>query len=164
MLAFLWPLQGKGGFGDPVNIGNLDAIKASIDANHKPFYAPEARTYVERYPNENPEALKKAKAIYKPATYALMEEYGIVVLYQRCPHLGCRVPFCESSQWFECPCHGSKYNKVGEKTAGPAPRGMDHFLATVGGGDITVNTGTIYNGTPIGTNTTEQQPEGPLCV
>ena len=31
------------------------------------------------------------------------------------------------SQWFECPCHGSQYNRVGEKKGGPAPRGMDRF-------------------------------------
>ena len=51
-------------------------------------------------------------------------------LYQRCVHLGCRVPFCESSKWFECPCHGSKYNGVGEYQLGPAPRGMDRFQVT----------------------------------
>ena len=32
---------------------------------------------------------------------------------QRCPHLGCRVPFCESSGRFECPCHGSKFDLSG---------------------------------------------------
>ena len=44
---------------------------------------------------------------------------------QKCPHLGCRVPECATSQWFECQCHGSQYNRAGEKKAGPAPRGMD---------------------------------------
>ena len=38
-------------------------------------------------------------------------------LYQRCVHLGCRVPFCASSKWFECPCHGSKYNFAGRVPA-----------------------------------------------
>jgi cytochrome b6-f complex iron-sulfur subunit len=163
MLAFLWPLQGQGGFGDPVGIGSLDDIFAYIDANRKPFYAPEARTYVVRFPNENTAALDAAKKAYKPGVYKSMEA-GFVPLYQRCPHLGCRVPFCESSQWFECPCHGSKYNRVGEKTAGPAPRGMDSFLADLNGRSVTVSTGVIYNGAPIGVDTTKQQPEGPLCV
>ena len=35
-------------------------------------------------------------------------EAGVVALYQKCVHLGCRVPWCTSSQWFECPCHGSQ--------------------------------------------------------
>ncbi|HEV7536625.1 MAG TPA: Rieske 2Fe-2S domain-containing protein, partial [Acidimicrobiia bacterium] len=90
---------------------------------------------------------------------------GIVALYQRCVHLGCRVPFCQTSQWFECPCHGSKYNRVGEKKAGPAPRGLDRFYATQSGdGSIVVDTGNIFLGPPIGTNTTGQEAEGPNCV
>ncbi len=121
MLGFLWPLQGLGGFGGTVNLGKLPDILAAIDAQQKPFYAAQARTYVVRYPKDNPKALAAAKKIYKPAIYTDMSELGIVALYQRCVHLGCRVPFCQTSQWFECPCHGSKYSRVGEKKAGPAP-------------------------------------------
>ena len=92
-------------------------------------------------------------------------EQGIVALYQKCPHLGCRVPSCPTSQWFECPCHGSQYNRVGEKKAGPAPRGMDRFPVTIANnGDVTVDTGTIVPGPPIGTNTTGQEAEGPHCI
>ena len=89
---------------------------------------------------------------------------GILALYQKCPHLGCRVPNCVSSQWFECPCHGSKYNQVGEKRGGPAPRGMDRFAMSVIDGVLTVDTGTIVQGPPIGTNTTGQEAEGPNCI
>ena len=118
MLGFLWPLQGLGGFGGTVNIGKLADILAAIDAQSKPFYAAQARAYVVRYPKD-PTALAAAKKVYKPAIYKDMSDLGIVALYQRCVHLGCRVPFCPTSQWFECPCHGSKYNRVGEKKAGP---------------------------------------------
>jgi len=82
----------------------------------------------------------------------------------KCPHLGCRVPECSSSQWFECPCHGSQYNRVGEKKGGPAPRGMDHFGVSVANGILVVDTGTVFGGPPIGTNTTGQEAEGPHCV
>jgi cytochrome b6-f complex iron-sulfur subunit len=163
VLGFLWPLQNSSGFGQKINIGSLDDIKAYINANRKPFYAPNARTYVVEYP-QNPQALAAAKKVYKPAIYSNMSQLGIVALYQRCVHLGCRVPFCDSSQWFECPCHGSKYNRVGEKKAGPAPRGLDRFYATESGGNLTVDTGNIFVGPPIGTNTTGQNAEGPLCV
>jgi cytochrome b6-f complex iron-sulfur subunit len=70
-----------------------------------------------------------------------------------------------TSQWFECPCHGSQYNQVGEKKAGPAPRGMDHFPLTVAAnGDVVVNTGVVVTGAALGTNTTGQEAEGPHCI
>jgi cytochrome b6-f complex iron-sulfur subunit len=161
MLAFLWP-TGSSGFGGVFNIGKIADIKNAL-ASKDPFYAPQARTYIQPYP-QDPATLAKAKQVYKPAIYKGMSELGLVALYQRCVHLGCRVPWCHSSQWFECPCHGSKYNRVGEKKAGPAPRGLDRFFISATGDSLSVDTGTIYNGPPIGTNTTGQQQEGPLCV
>jgi len=112
------------------------------------------------YPSE---ALDKAKAVYSPPELAGMEA-GLVALWQKCPHLGCRVPSCVSSQWFECGCHGSQYNRVGEKKGGPAPRGMDHFAMEVNGEQIVVDTGVVLIGPPNGTNTTGQEAEGPHCV
>ena len=161
VLGFLWPPAGQTGFGGTFNIGKMSDIKAYIAANKAPFYAPQARTYVQPYP---PSALPNAKKVYKPAIYDDMAKYQLVTLYQRCVHLGCRVPWCQSSQWFECPCHGSKYNRVGEKKAGPAPRGLDRFYAFQTGDSIIVDTGNIFVGPPIGTNTTDQNAEGPLCV
>ena len=48
--------------------------------------------------------------------------------------LRCRVQqVANSSQGFECPCHGSKYNMVGEYFAGPA-QNLDRFnVANVNG-------------------------------
>ena len=44
-------------------------------------------------------------------------------IYQRCPHLGCKPNFCTINYWFECPCHGSRYDRLGIKVQelGPAP-------------------------------------------
>jgi len=89
---------------------------------------------------------------------------GYVALWQVCPHLGCKVPVCGSSQWFECPCHGSKYNRVGEKKSGPAPRGMDRFPVTIEGGNVFVDTGKVSQGPAIGTDSTGQGLEGPHCA
>ncbi|MDQ3946738.1 MAG: Rieske 2Fe-2S domain-containing protein [Actinomycetota bacterium] len=87
-----------------------------------------------------------------------------MALFQKCPYLGCRVPWCNSSQWFECPCRGSKYNRVGEKKGGPAPWGMDRFPVDVSGGVLTIKTAIVVQGPAIGTNTTGQEAEGPNCV
>ena len=159
-VAFLWPVA-KGGFGGKVALGKLDEIIQSIRSSNGFFYSSEARSWVTEYPAD---ALPKAKSIYKPQILSGMEN-GLVALYQKCPHLGCRVPECKSSQWFECPCHGSQYNRVGEKKAGPAPRGMDHFALTVSAsGDVVVDTSLPYDGPAIGTNTTGQEAEGPHCI
>ncbi|HKY65727.1 MAG TPA: Rieske 2Fe-2S domain-containing protein [Acidimicrobiales bacterium] len=159
VLAFLWP-SGAGGFGSKINVGSLGDIQAAIDDGDGFAYYPEGRMWVTNYPSA---ALDKARAVYSPSELAGMEE-GFVALYQKCPHLGCRVPQCLSSQWFECGCHGSQYNRVGEKKGGPAPRGMDRFAMTVDGGSLEVDTGQVIEGPPIGTNTTGQEAEGPHCV
>jgi cytochrome b6-f complex iron-sulfur subunit len=159
-VAFLWPFA-TGGFGGKVRVGKKDEIIASLRSSGGFFYAAEARSWIVEYPAT---AIPKAKATYQPAILPGLEA-GLAALYQKCPHLGCRVPSCISSQWFECPCHGSQYNRVGEKKAGPAPRGMDHFVLTVAAnGDVTIDTGTVLTGRPIGTNTTGQEAEGPNCV
>lgn len=161
-LAFLWPPPG-GGFGSKVNVGRLDDIEAAIRAGDGFFYVPEGRMWVTEYPAT---ALAKAQTAYTfyPQVAAGLQA-GFVALFQTCPHLGCRVPECVTSQWFECPCHGSKYNRVGEKKGGPAPRGMDRFpMDVTAGNELIVDTGTVIQGPPIGTNTTGQEAEGPHCV
>jgi cytochrome b6-f complex iron-sulfur subunit len=158
-LGFLWP-QLSGGFGSKITVGKISDIEAKIDDGHGFAYYPEGRMWITRYPKA---ALGKAKAVYSPAVLPGMEA-GLVALYQKCVHLGCRVPQCETSQWFECPCHGSQYNQVGEKKGGPAPRGLDRFATSVEGGALIVNTGIIVLGPPIGTNTTGQEAEGPHCI
>jgi cytochrome b6-f complex iron-sulfur subunit len=89
---------------------------------------------------------------------------GIMPLYQRCVHLGCRVPYCGSSKWFECPCHGSKYNGAGEYKLGPAPRGMDRFKLEITDGNVVVDTSEVILGPPRGADTIDQPPQGPFCV
>jgi cytochrome b6-f complex iron-sulfur subunit len=161
VVAFLWPRAG-GGFGSKVNVGRVDDLVVQIRSEKGFVYKPEARTWLTAYPSD---ALPKARVAYanQPSVLAGMEA-GVVALYQKCPHLGCRVPECKSSQWFECPCHGSQYNRVGEKKAGPAPRGMDRFGVSVSNGSIIVDTGKVFNGPAIGTNTTGQEAEGPHCI
>jgi cytochrome b6-f complex iron-sulfur subunit len=159
-VAFLWPFA-SGGFGGQVTVGKKDEILDALRTGDGFFYASNARTWITEYP---PDALPNARAVYQDNIYLGMEQ-GLVALYQKCPHLGCRVPSCPSSGWFECPCHGSQYNRVGEKKGGPAPRGMDRFpFQIAGNGDVTVDTGTIVTGPPIGTNTTGQEAEGPHCI
>ena len=159
-VAFLWPTK-TGGFGGKVPIGRVDDIVSGIRTGNGFFYAPEARAWITEYPAD---AIPKAEEVYADSLMVGINR-GFIAQYQKCPHLGCRVPQCVSSQWFECGCHGSQYNRVGEKKGGPAPRGMDHFpLEFSAANEVTVDTGTIVQGAAIGVNTTGQEAEGPNCV
>ncbi len=158
VLAFLWPKLG-GGFGSVINIGSTSSVDAKIDEGQGFAYYPEGRMWVTHYPSA---ALGAAKNVYTQELPGM--EAGYTALYQKCVHLGCRVPECKTSQWFECQCHGSQYNRNGEKKGGPAPRGLDRFPISVAGSALEVDTGTIIIGPPIGTNTTGQEAEGPHCV
>lgn len=167
-IAFLWPQVG-GGFGSAIRVGLVSDVLSEIRGSNGFLYRAEGRMWITEYPNG---AVEKARSSYSPNELTGMEaglnlglDGGVIALYQKCPHLGCRVPECVTSQWFECPCHGSQYNRVGEKRGGPAPRGMDRFAMSVSGdGVLTVDTGTIIQGPPIGTNTTGQEAEGPNCI
>ena len=155
-IAFLWPNL-KGGFGSVIPAGKLDDIKSQIQSTKQPFYVGSGRFYLVPY-NGKP----SGDVDYESEGVAAE---GLMPLYQRCVHLGCRVPFCQSSQWFECPCHGSKYNAAGEYQLGPAPRGMDRFkIEVASNGDVSVDTSVPILGPPRGTDTIHEPPQGSFCV
>ncbi|MGI8424416.1 MAG: ubiquinol-cytochrome c reductase iron-sulfur subunit [Chloroflexota bacterium] len=78
---------------------------------------------------------------------------GFMALYQKCPHVGCTVPWRPEFQLpekapgvkglFRCPCHGSTYLPNGQIIFGPAPRPMDYMRITNEGGRLMVDTGKI---------------------
>ncbi len=76
-------------------------------------------------------------------------EGGLLALWQKCPHLGCTVPwrrdftFRDRTGWFRCPCHGSTFTKEGGILVfGPSSRPMDRFpLEVQDDGSVVVNVG-----------------------
>jgi len=155
-IAFLWPNL-KGGFGSVIAAGNIDDILAEIADTGAPVYNGAGRFYLVPYDGTPTGGIDYAAEG--------VTAQGIMPLYQRCVHLGCRVPFCGSSKWFECPCHGSKYNEAGEYRLGPAPKGLDRFKIMIDdSGNVSVDTSTIVSGPPRGTETVNQPPQGAFCV
>lgn len=96
-------------------------------------------------------------------SYLTRVDDEVVALWQRCPHLGCRVSWCESSREFECACHGSTFNRAGEVRSGPAPRGMDRFAVEVSDDILVVDTGEITEGPAPGEETIDEPRQGPSC-
>jgi cytochrome b6-f complex iron-sulfur subunit len=147
-IGFLWPNL-SGGFGGKVLIGKFSDLKLQntqlpIDQGF-PAYVQDARAYVV--------LIDTTRQEFIPGTDKSGEGTAINVrpLYQRCPHLGCRPNPCLKNYWFECPCHGSRYDRLGIKALGtqfgPAPRSMDRFAAVVdSNGSLTLDTGKITLG------------------
>jgi cytochrome b6-f complex iron-sulfur subunit len=96
--------------------------------------------------------------------YLTSVDGAVTALHWKCPHLGCRVPWCESSGRFECPCHGSVFSRAGDYIAGPAPHGMDSFSTEVVNDTIMVDTGSITIGRAPGDVVLDEDPKGPSCV
>lgn len=157
-LSFLWPSL-TGGFGTKITVGNYDDLLAEIGPanNFKPKFVSDGRFYLVYYEGTGDAPVYLATG----ATDLKMQ-----ALYRKCVHLGCSVPHCDTSQLFECPCHGSKYRLNGEYYGGPAPRGLDRFPIAVEGDSVVVDTGSVQVGPPRGTNTWDKfsEPVGPFCI
>jgi len=154
-LAFFWPRL-TGGFGADINAGPVTDLSRQVfasDGSVLPLFIPEARAYLVPAPDQLSEQFAGQG----------VEAGGLMALFQRCVHLGCRVPWCATSQGFECPCHGSRYNAVGEYFAGPAPRNLDRFSVEVDGANFIIKTGTIIQ-TPRAPSKSVVYPQGPTCI
>jgi cytochrome b6-f complex iron-sulfur subunit len=147
-IGFLWPNL-AGGFGGKVVIGTLSDLKLAnsslpIDQGY-PAYVSDARAYIVLIDPSRQEFVVGSD------TTGDGTALNVRPLYQRCPHLGCRPNPCLKNFWLECPCHGSRYDRLGIKALGaaygPAPRGMDRFAASVDSdGVLTLDTGRITLG------------------
>jgi cytochrome b6-f complex iron-sulfur subunit len=120
--VYFWPRK-RGLFGTRVNAGSPDDYKVG-DVR----YFVDGKFYLTRL------------------------EEGFLALYQKCPHLGCVVPWrpddptmddIEPKGRFNCPCHGSIYDRFGVIRAGPAPRPMDIMAVAIENGNVIVDTGKI---------------------
>ena len=147
-VGFLWPNL-AGGFGGVITIGTLDDLKLANSelpiGQGFPAYVADARAFII--------LVDPARQQFVPGEDATGDGTALNVraLYQRCPHLGCKPNPCLRNFWLECPCHGSRYDRLGIKAAGaqygPAPRSMDRFSATVStDGVLTLDTGKITLG------------------
>ncbi len=154
-LAMMWPKL-TGGFGTDVDAGALADLQTMVvapDGSVAPVFVPEARAYVVPAPTTLSEQFAGLS----------VEAGGLMALFQRCVHLGCRVPWCATSIGFECPCHGSKYNAIGEWFGGPAPRNLDRFVVDVVGGRFIIKTGSVLE-TPRARDLSFNYPQGPNCI
>jgi len=63
--------------------------------------------------------------------YLFRRSEGLFAISSICTHLGCNVRWGEDSNGFECPCHGSSFDKNGKNTGGPAPKPLRWLKLTL---------------------------------
>jgi nitrite reductase/ring-hydroxylating ferredoxin subunit len=161
-LAFLLP-RASDGFGVEHRLGTLDEINATYPtwATGVPFEFRPARTFVVNVP--------AAKAMASGEDVSIRDPGGEMLgLWRKCPHLGCMIPrACEERSRFQCYCHQSTYNILGEKLQlGPAARGMDRFPMRVDdAGVVILDTREIVKGPPKGVVTfSDPHPPDVGCI
>lgn len=106
-----------GSFWTAIGVATLGMVKLI-----KPAVMPEASTRVKLgYPDELPPGTERYFA--DQGFFVYSEEDSIYAISAVCPHLGCVVKQLPEAR-FECPCHGSKFNRSGEVFSGPSPSGL----------------------------------------
>ncbi|HYI65505.1 MAG TPA: Rieske 2Fe-2S domain-containing protein [Candidatus Limnocylindrales bacterium] len=146
-IAFLWPGPGEG-MGVEHRLGTLDEVNAAFPewALGTPIDFRPARAFIVNVPAATAMAMGEPREVSDPTAGQ------ILALWRKCPHLGCMIPqACESRSRFQCYCHQSTYNIIGEKLElGPAPRGMDRFPLRIDDSVVIVDTRELITGPPKG--------------
>lgn len=136
-------------------LGSLGAVLTQAVACFVNFYFPtRVGTFGGKVLAGRPEevVLGEPKYVRDGKFYLMRVPDGLLALYQKCPHLGCVVPWrgddptedtIAGKGRFNCPCHGSIYDRFGVLRAGPAPRPMDLMAMTIENGNIVVDTGKV---------------------
>lgn len=143
---FLWSGAAIG-FAGPIVVGTFDDLLASPAVpgtnlrEGAPAYVPAAHAYVQLLDTDR--GLLDGESLDGRGLTT-----NVRALSERCPHLGCRPNFCTKNSLFECPCHQSRYDRLGTKIDkwGPAARSMDRFATSVKDGVLTIDTSVIKLG------------------
>lgn len=97
-----------------------------------------------------PEALQAGEA-FTPSgrnVAVFRDDQGVYAISRVCTHLGCIVK--PTVEGFECPCHGSRYDRDGLVTKGPAPRPLQWLEVKEQGGVLYVDEGaSVATGTKV---------------
>lgn len=76
--------------------------------------------------------------------FLIHNEDGLLALYSKCTHQGCAVEWKGSDVMFNCPCHGSRFDRHGVDIQGPTERPLDLMAISVqSDGSLQVDTTAI---------------------
>lgn len=96
--------------------------------------------------------------------FLVYNDGDVLALSDDAQHMdGEQTQWCESSQMFETPTHGEKFDNLGYYYAGPAQQGLDRFPVRVEGDAIHVDFDERTPGPERGSGPAFE-PQGELCV
>ena len=75
----------------------------------------------------------------KERAFIVRTEGGFLAFSAVCTHLNCIVNWNEVLKKFECPCHGAKFNPLGEVLEGPPPRPLDLYTLQITAGNLVID-------------------------
>jgi Rieske Fe-S protein len=73
-------------------------------------------------PNDSGKVMKlngKMLAVYRDQYGKFLKKSAV------CTHLGCVIDWNDNAKTWDCPCHGSRYNKDGTVLSGPAKKPLE---------------------------------------
>jgi len=110
------------------------------------------------------ERLEEEKVLYLEDhdVFLVFNDGDPLALSDDAQHLGDRVEFCGSSQMFESPAHGEKFDIHGSYYGGPGTSGLDRYPVRVQDDGVYVDLGELIPGRARGAPV--RDPAGPLCV
>jgi cytochrome b6-f complex iron-sulfur subunit len=109
-LASLWALI----------LSSLTVLAGIFRMTKADVYYEESRKFEIGKPEEFPPGT--VRKIDDKRVFIFADNEGFYAVSSICTHLGCIVHVAEEG--FQCPCHGSKFNKNGNVMSGPAPRNL----------------------------------------
>ena len=113
---------GLAAFGTAI-LASLTAFAGGIRFIKSDVYFEESKRFkigkIENFP------IGSVKKLEDKKVFIFSDEAGLFAISAVCTHLGCIV--YPSEFGFQCPCHGSQFNKEGKVIGGPAPRPLEWF-------------------------------------
>ncbi len=144
MLAFFWPKL-RGGFGSKVNLGLLSDLRSKVvpgDGTIHPLFVPEGQTWL--VPIEARDLPGSSFEGLPVVVGAEGGDTGLMALWQKCVHLGCRVPDCPPHRDSSARAMAPNTTTTASTKPGPAPRNLDRFTVSVDSvGNMIADTGSV---------------------
>ena len=90
------------------------------------------------YPTVPDKSVVVGVFVEKKDAAGTLTEDNVRVVEQTCTHLGCPVAWVDTDNRFECPCHGSQFNRDGSVYRGPAADPLYEHDFELKSGSITI--------------------------